>query len=236
MWEAFEKKVRGMPSEDDLEKWIRAPDNALRLATVSAVYRGSPVVEIEDVEWGVAVAKHSTEQLAWGLNKYQQEELTQAELVDHIRNAFISRAVVGDEEERWRVMTDGEIKAVCEKFTNDLRVIAPVIKHMIDVGDLELTDKRDWLSAAGRPNEILSLAPLQELETQTMRVFNFRRGYSGGDQGDIVPSGSVQESTVSKHVSKTLPLSKYKIIFSFISSLISRWAMRLGLRRFFNWP
>jgi hypothetical protein len=43
LWWAFDKSIRGMPSADDREIWIRAPEYALRLGTVLAVYRGSGV-------------------------------------------------------------------------------------------------------------------------------------------------------------------------------------------------
>jgi hypothetical protein len=59
----FEREVRAMPSVDDRELWIRAPEQALRLATIVAVFRGSAVIEIEDWKWGEDFARYSMRQL-----------------------------------------------------------------------------------------------------------------------------------------------------------------------------
>jgi hypothetical protein len=85
-WRKFDNSVRAMPSVDDRELWIRAPDLAVRLATIVAVYRCSRTVDVEDWEWAVEVAKHSTEQLRRGVDKYMLEELEQADLAERIRD------------------------------------------------------------------------------------------------------------------------------------------------------
>jgi hypothetical protein len=51
LWAKFEKEIRGMPSVEDRELWIRAPELAERVATVVAVYRGASLVAVEDIEW-----------------------------------------------------------------------------------------------------------------------------------------------------------------------------------------
>jgi len=88
---AYEKEIRGMPSVDDRELWIRTHDIALRLATILAVYRCSRIVEIGDWEWAVALAKHSTEQLKRGVSKHMLEELEDADLAEQIRGYFYDR-------------------------------------------------------------------------------------------------------------------------------------------------
>jgi hypothetical protein len=151
IWDAYLEKVREMPSENDLDHWIRAPEMGLRYATVYAPYCGSPAVEVEHVQWGIDLAHHSTQQLAWGLTKYQHEEYTQSELADLIRDAYVSRgAVAASGDEQWRVMNAGELKDICERNTKDFRMIDTVIKHLIDVGDHERIPKPEWLDTRGR--------------------------------------------------------------------------------------
>src|SRR5262249_29223012 len=50
LWLEFDNDVRAMPSVEDRELWIRGPDLGVRLATVCAMYRCSPVVEVSDWE------------------------------------------------------------------------------------------------------------------------------------------------------------------------------------------
>src|SRR5262249_53190114 len=66
-WKEFDVSIRQLPSGEERELWIRAPEIAIRLATIVAVYRGLPVVEIADLEWGIEIAKASTRQLKRGL-------------------------------------------------------------------------------------------------------------------------------------------------------------------------
>ena len=76
IWMKFEKDIRGMPSIEDRELWIRAPEQALRLATIVAVFRGSEVVEVEDWTWAEEVVKHSMHQLVQALLRNSAKTLT----------------------------------------------------------------------------------------------------------------------------------------------------------------
>jgi hypothetical protein len=76
-------------AQRESELWIRAPEIALRLATVLAVFRGSKVVEQDDLEWGTKLARLSTTQLARGLHQHMLEDYEQADLVEHIREEFV---------------------------------------------------------------------------------------------------------------------------------------------------
>jgi hypothetical protein len=120
-YEGFEDEIRDMPSVEDREIAIRAPEIALRLATIVAVYRGSGVVEVEDLKWSIALARQSLTQLQRGLNKHMLEEFEQADLADFIRDLF----------RRHREMKHGEIRKICECKTKDLRQIDWVIQHLI---------------------------------------------------------------------------------------------------------
>jgi hypothetical protein len=121
LWQHFENEIRDMPSVDDRELWIRAPDFALRCATVVATFRGSEVVEVEDLEWSIEFARHSTKQLARGLAEHMLEEYEQADLVEHIREEFRRRGV----------MTHGTIRKLCERKVNDHRKIDLAIDHLV---------------------------------------------------------------------------------------------------------
>jgi hypothetical protein len=85
LWMAFDDEIRNMPSVDDREIWIRAPEIAVRLATIVAVFRGSAVVDVEDLLWAIEVVRLSTKHLQRGLSKHMLDELEQADLVELIR-------------------------------------------------------------------------------------------------------------------------------------------------------
>jgi len=87
-WYKFDDEIRNLPSVEDRELWIRAPEIALRIATIVAVFRGSKVVALEDLEWAIAVARHSAKQIAHGLQKHMLEDYEQADLVERIREEF----------------------------------------------------------------------------------------------------------------------------------------------------
>ena len=126
LWLAFEKEIRGMPSVDDRELWIRAPEYALRLTTVVAVFRGSAIVEIEDWNWGLAVVKYSMRQLVNALREGMSEDLDQVDLVETVRKEFIKKTK----------LTQGAIRKLCERKTRDHRKIDQVIDHLVKCGDI----------------------------------------------------------------------------------------------------
>jgi hypothetical protein len=130
---AYEKEIRAMPSVDDRELWIRTHDIALRLATVVAVYRCSPVVELEDWEWAVALARHSTEQLKRGVNKHMLEELEDADLADQIRDYFHDR--------EGSMIPIGKVSKQFERKGN-VKKVNDVIWHVVRTGDIiQLSDE-----------------------------------------------------------------------------------------------
>jgi hypothetical protein len=136
-WFAFEKRIRGLPSLEDRELWVRAPENAIRIATVLAVFRGSQVVEIEDLEWAIDVVEGSIRELVRGLDKFMIERLEQQELVERLRGEF------------WRkgMMTWGQIKKFCERKA-DLKMGTDAINYLIDCGDIVQLDPS---TGPGRP-------------------------------------------------------------------------------------
>ena len=117
-----------MPSVEDRELWIRAPDLAVRLATILAVYRCSPTVDVEDWEWAVEVVKHSTQQLRRGIDKHMIGELEQADLAERIRDYV--------RERKGQFVPIGEISKHFERKVDDVRKLNEVIWHVESTGDI----------------------------------------------------------------------------------------------------
>jgi hypothetical protein len=133
LWMNFEKDIRGMPSIEDRELWIRAPEQALRLATVVAAYRRSSLVEVEDWQWAEEVVKHSMHQLVQAMHRNLSEDLDQADLVDRIRAEFQKKARKGEAQGQ---LTQGQISKLCERMTKDHRKIDQAIDHLVKCGDI----------------------------------------------------------------------------------------------------
>jgi hypothetical protein len=127
VWARFEDEIRGLPSVEERELWIRAPEIALRLATVLAVFRGSGVVEVTDLEWSIKLARLSTSAIAKGVSEHMLEEYEQADLVDHVRQEFRRMG-----ELRW-----GQIRKLCERITGDYRKIDAAIHHLVTCEEIE---------------------------------------------------------------------------------------------------
>jgi len=138
LWYAYDEEIRSMPSIADRELWIRAPEQALRVATVVAVFDGSPAVSLRHWQWSVALVDQSMQQLQRALRKGMSEDLAQIDLVDLLREEFIHRGS----------LTEGQINKHCERKTNDFRKIAIAIEHLIKVGDIV---ELNQIGKVGRP-------------------------------------------------------------------------------------
>lgn len=139
-WMEIERDIRRMPSVEDRELWIRAPEIAERIATVVAVFRGSRLIEVEDLEWAYEVVQYSTRQLVRGLDKHMLEEYEQADLVERIREEFRGKSV----------LTVGQIRKLCERKVNDFRKIDQAIDHLLKCGDIVELDPSE---GPGRPTK-----------------------------------------------------------------------------------
>jgi hypothetical protein len=107
-WFAFDKHCRNLPSADERALWVRAPENSIRIATVVAVFRGSLEVDVEDLEWAIALATASMSHLCRGLDRHMQEELTRADLTERIRDQFREAPLGTGQYQGKRVLTLGE--------------------------------------------------------------------------------------------------------------------------------
>jgi hypothetical protein len=136
-WRHFEnKEIRNLPSADEREMWIRAPEIALRLATIVATFafRGSTIVTAEDYDWARKVSRKSCAQIAEGLQRHMLENFEQADLVELVREEFRKKT-----ELRW-----GQIRKLLERKTGDYNKIERVIQH------LQLTNEIHDVSVSGR--------------------------------------------------------------------------------------
>jgi hypothetical protein len=138
-WFDYEYSIRSKPSGEERDVWIRAPEMALRLATIVAVFRGSDVVDLEDLEWAIGVAEHSATQIVEGLGEHYSEDMEQVELIRLVRAKLQQK----------KTMTKGLLFKTCENKTNDQRKIWGAINHLVFLGEaVEIAP-----SSVGRPTE-----------------------------------------------------------------------------------
>ena len=69
----LDKLIDTDPRRDELSR--RGAENAVRLATIVAVGRGSSTVDREDIEWAIKLAERSIEAAAGGIERYMREYL-----------------------------------------------------------------------------------------------------------------------------------------------------------------
>ena len=125
----------------------------MRIATIVAVFRGSKVLELEDLDWAIKVARRSTSQIAQGLSKHMLEEFEQADLVEYIRELF----------RKLEVVRIGQINKHCERKTGDYRKISTAINHLISCEEIvgvedpggpgRPTERWRWMGISGQPNQ-----------------------------------------------------------------------------------
>jgi hypothetical protein len=134
-WEEYEDSIRNMASEEDREYWIRAPEIAIRLATIEAAYLTPSLsvldgrwIDLAGLEWAIAVAEASTRMLKAGLDQYGIEDLTKEDIVDRLREKF--RVV--------REMNIGDCHQHCKRRAGgDYSKVDAALTHMVSVGDIE---------------------------------------------------------------------------------------------------
>jgi hypothetical protein len=147
-WLKFEDEIRAMPSVEDRELWIRAPDLAVRLATVVAFYRCSATVDVVDWDWAVELVKYSVAELRRGIDEHMSGKIEQADLAKRIRGYVRDRA--------GKYVTIGELCKAFERKVDDVRKLEAVIWHVERTRDiiqvpLEEVREAKGESRAGKP-------------------------------------------------------------------------------------
>jgi hypothetical protein len=77
------------------ELGMRVCENAIRLATNIAIGRGSTLVEVEDMQWGLALAHQAYEAIVGGVRKYMIEYLHFPKFCMTLTEAYKSRKFIG---------------------------------------------------------------------------------------------------------------------------------------------
>jgi hypothetical protein len=94
---AFSGKMDDVEATDKqrFELGMRTVENAVRLATIVAVGRGSKTVDVEDMRWGIQLSELALDTLLGDINKYIVEYLEFPRLCNRIFEA------IAGEPERW---------------------------------------------------------------------------------------------------------------------------------------
>jgi len=148
-WVNFESDIRGIEDNEVREVWIRAPENALRIATIVAPFCLSGVVEIPHLKWCIDYVRHSTAELAKGLRKYMTEDLGIAEACDLLREQFIRYMIHPSEGRQRGEMTIGEIRKFLEKKIDPNKIMG-VVYQLQYCGDIKELDPGE---GPGRPTK-----------------------------------------------------------------------------------
>ena len=138
-WYNYDYKNRSRPSGEERDVWIRAAEQALRIATIVAVFRGSDVVDLEDLEWAIGVAEHSTTMIIEGLHTHSSEDMEQVELIRIVRAGLRQK----------KTMTKSVLFRLCENKTDDQRKIWRAINHLVILGEAIEVEP----AHVGRPTE-----------------------------------------------------------------------------------
>jgi hypothetical protein len=138
----YEIKIRSIPVSTERELWIRAPEIALRIATIVAVLRRSTTVDVEDLSWAIDIVDWSMGCFQQDLEDNMQEDISIGDLVKELRA-------------QWRkhgVMTIGGVHKFCERKTGekDFMKIDRAIDHLVKCGEII---KMEPSSGPGRPTE-----------------------------------------------------------------------------------
>jgi hypothetical protein len=94
---AFSAKMDDFQATDKqrFELGMRTVENAVRLATIVAVGRGSKTVDAEDIRWGIRVSELALDTMCSDINKYIVEVLEFPRLCNRVFEA------IGAEPGRW---------------------------------------------------------------------------------------------------------------------------------------
>ena len=75
---------------------MRACENAVRWATIVAVGRGSPTVDLEDISHAIAISKLSFEAAVGGVQQYMREYLEFPKYCDRVLEALRTEGFISD--------------------------------------------------------------------------------------------------------------------------------------------
>jgi hypothetical protein len=142
MWAAEVDTIRDLDEGRRRDIFARAPEIAIRLATVAAWWRGSEVVEVGDWRWGWAWAKLSCELVLKGANENMKVKREFAKICQHIK------ALLADGP-----MKIGQIHVHCRSAAGDrgIEIVDKALDDLVLSEEIELVPEKDKPKGPGRP-------------------------------------------------------------------------------------
>ncbi len=105
---------------------MRACENAVRLATIIAIGRGSRTVDQEDISWAITLASLSVDAACWGINEYMRDYFEFPKFCDRVHEWIIAEgwASSRDLERHFRgnIRNGFELKNVIEQLKREERI------------------------------------------------------------------------------------------------------------------
>jgi hypothetical protein len=146
----LDQKTRNANKSDPLrdQLFMRVPENAIRLATIVAVGRGSRTVDAADIEWAHALALESAESMHAGFVKYSTDPLVFAGLVQ--RGKDMLRAAPD------RCMTVRDFKRKIERHLKSKRDLDDLIKYL-EEAEYIVQHTKAATRKGGRPSTVIEL-------------------------------------------------------------------------------
>jgi hypothetical protein len=136
------------PLRDQL--FMRVPENAIRLATIVAVGRGSRTVDVPDIEWAHALALESADSMHAGFVKYSTDPLAFAALVQQGKDLL--RAAPN------RCMTERDFKRKIERHLKSKRDLDDLLNYFDEAEYID-KQKKPSTKKGGRPSIVIELLP-----------------------------------------------------------------------------
>jgi len=146
----LDQKTRNANKSDPLrdQLFMRVPENAIRLATIVAVGRGSPTVDVPDIEWAHALALESAESMHAGFVKYSTDPLVFAALVQRAKDLLGAAPR--------RCMTLRDFKRKMERHLKSKRDLDDLIKYLKDA-EYIACHRKGPSKKGGRPSVVIEL-------------------------------------------------------------------------------
>jgi hypothetical protein len=128
---AFSRKIDTLEGGDRqrYELSQRACENAVRLATIVAVGRGSATVDCEDIGWAIALAQRSLDAACGGVAKYMREHVDFPKFCDEVHE-WIKAQEGGwasdrnlQRDFRMRIRNGFELRNVIEQLKREERIV-----------------------------------------------------------------------------------------------------------------
>jgi hypothetical protein len=134
---AYNSRIRGIELEDKRDLWIRAPLNAVRIATIVVVGSGRTLVEVTDLEWAIRLVDQSMKKLEDDLKKNLREQMDFGDLCKHIINLLRGAGgVIKNAELRKKLQNHVRGGAAIDDALGHLQKSNQIVCHTVEKVDL----------------------------------------------------------------------------------------------------